>query len=402
MAPNSDPSQYGNEKGISTQHYLIKMIDQILTYLDTNNDKEAYGVIVQLIDWSQAFDRQCPTLGIKSFIENGVRKSIIPVLTNYFQDRKMKVKWHGTFSTVRDLAGGGPQGCYLGQQEYQSQSNDSGQCVDARDRFKFVDDMSLLEVVNLLACGLSSYNFKNHVASDIAVGSSYLPPQNIESQTNLDSIQQWTDEKKMLLNKKKSNYMVFNYTKNYQFSTRLYIGGTLLENVHQTKLLGSIISSDLTWWANTNMITTKAYQRLELIRKLYEFKVPLIDLTHIYTLYVRSILEFNCCVWHFSITKTESEDIERVQKIACKIILKDHYSTYDDALTTLGIQKLDKRRLMLCTRFVKKCLKFDKSKDMFPPSHTNTRHEEFKVNFAKTNRLKDSAIPMMQRTLNSV
>ena len=66
------------------------------------------------------------------------------------------------------------------------------------------------------------------------------------------------------------------------------------------------------------------------------------------------------------------------------------------------IQKLDKRRLMLCTRFAKKCLKFDKSKDMFPPSHTNTRHEEFKVNFAKTNRLKDSAIPMMQRTLNSV
>ena len=27
MSPSSDPSQYGNEKGISTQHYLIKMID---------------------------------------------------------------------------------------------------------------------------------------------------------------------------------------------------------------------------------------------------------------------------------------------------------------------------------------------------------------------------------------
>ena len=195
--------------------------------------------------------------------------------------------------------------------------------------------------------------------------------------------------------------MVFNFTRNYQFGTRLYIDGTLLENVHETKLLGSIISSDLTWWANTNMITTKAYQRLELIRKLYEFNVPLIDLTHIYTLYVRSILEFNCCVWHFSATKAEAEDIERVQKIACKIILKDQYSTYDDALTTLGIQKLDERRLMLCTRFAKKCLKFDKSKDMFPPSHPHTRHEEFKVNFAKTNRLKESAIPMMQRTLNN-
>ena len=37
MTPTSDPSQYGNEKGIGTQHYLIKMIDRILTCLDTNN-----------------------------------------------------------------------------------------------------------------------------------------------------------------------------------------------------------------------------------------------------------------------------------------------------------------------------------------------------------------------------
>ena len=90
MRPTSDPSQYGNEKGISTQHYLINMIDRVLTCLDTNNTKEAYAVIAQLIDWRQAFDRQCPKLGIKSFIANGVRKSIIPVLINY--DRKMKVK----------------------------------------------------------------------------------------------------------------------------------------------------------------------------------------------------------------------------------------------------------------------------------------------------------------------
>jgi hypothetical protein len=129
MKATSDPSQYGNEKGIGTQHYLIKMIDRILTCLDTNNSKEAYAVICQLIDWNQAFDRQCPLLGIKSFIENGVRKSVIPVLVNYFQDRKMKVKWHGVFSSVRNMPGGGPQGCHMGQLEYSSQSNDSGGCV---------------------------------------------------------------------------------------------------------------------------------------------------------------------------------------------------------------------------------------------------------------------------------
>ena len=80
MKPTSDTSQYGNEKGIGTQHYLIKMIDRVLTCLDSNNSKEAYAVIANLIDWKQAFDRQCPMLGIQSFIANGVRKSIIPVL----------------------------------------------------------------------------------------------------------------------------------------------------------------------------------------------------------------------------------------------------------------------------------------------------------------------------------
>jgi hypothetical protein len=99
MKPTRDPSQYGNCKGVSTQHYLIKMVDRILTALDTNNKDEKYAVILQLVDWAQAFDRQCPQIGIQSFIENGVRKSVIPVLISYFQNRRMKVKWNNKLSS---------------------------------------------------------------------------------------------------------------------------------------------------------------------------------------------------------------------------------------------------------------------------------------------------------------
>ena len=80
-------------------------------------------MLATLVDWSKAFDRIDHTLGIKSFIENGVRKSLIPLLVNYFQDRRMKVKWHSRYSSIRRLPGGGPQGCYLGGLEYSSQSN---------------------------------------------------------------------------------------------------------------------------------------------------------------------------------------------------------------------------------------------------------------------------------------
>ena len=195
MQPNRDPSQYGNSKGVSTQHYLIKMVDRILTALDKNNKEEKYAVIVQLVDWAQAFDRQCPKLGIQSFLRNGVRKSVIPVLISYFQNRKMKVKWHSKLSTQRDLPGGGPQGSSLGLHEYDSQSNNNTDFLLPEDKYKFVDDLSMLEIINLVAAGLAQYNFKHHVASDIGVNQLFLPSENVCSQSYMNNVFEWTKSK---------------------------------------------------------------------------------------------------------------------------------------------------------------------------------------------------------------
>ena len=114
MKPNLDPAQYGNQPDISIQHYLINMIHRILTAVDKSTKSETFAVIASLIDWDNAFPRQCPKLGIESFMRNGVRSALIPVLINYFQDRKMSVKWHGCRSLPRTLKGGGPQGATLG------------------------------------------------------------------------------------------------------------------------------------------------------------------------------------------------------------------------------------------------------------------------------------------------
>ena len=73
MEPYMDIAQYGNQKGKSINHYLIKMIHRILTTLDNNSKRETFAVIANLIDWSKAFPRQCPKLGVESFIKNGVR-----------------------------------------------------------------------------------------------------------------------------------------------------------------------------------------------------------------------------------------------------------------------------------------------------------------------------------------
>ena len=106
------------------------------------------------IDWKQAYSRQCHTLGVESFLRNGVRPSIIPLLISYFQDRQMRVKWHGELSQPRKLPGGGAMGANLGNWEFLSQTNDNADCVPEQDRFKFVDNLSTIEVINMLTIGL--------------------------------------------------------------------------------------------------------------------------------------------------------------------------------------------------------------------------------------------------------
>ena len=71
-------------------------------------------------------------------------------------------------------------------------------------------------------------------------------------------------------------------------------------------------------------------------------------------------------MWSSSITEEESQDIERVQKVAMKIILKEYYTCYEDSLNITGLEKLKSRRKMLSLNFAKKCLKNEKMASLFP------------------------------------
>ena len=210
----------------------------------------------------------------------------------------------------------------------------------------------------------------------------------------------------MVLNSTKTKVMTFNFTDNYQFTTKLTLNNSNLDIVEKTKLLGVVLTNDLKWNENTNEIVKKAYSRMELLRKIASFKPPLEDLKNIYMLYIRSILEQSCVVWHSSLTEENAQDLERVQKAAVKIMLREKYQDYETALIKVDLDKLSERRNNLCLKFAKKCLENEKTESLFPLNknlhNMNTRSlEKFQVNFANTDRLKNSAIPYMQRLLNN-
>ena len=125
---------------------------------------------------------------------------------------------------------------------------------------------------------------------------------------------------------------------------------------------------------------------------------------YIFILYIRSVFEQSAVVWHSSITRGEQKDLERVQKVGLRIILREAYTTYDEALKLTGLDNLTARRTKLCLNFANKCTKNDKTLDMFPlnVNLVNTRNpERFHVTPARTDRLAGSAIPYMQRLLNA-
>ena len=183
------------------------------------------------------------------------------------------------------------------------------------------------------------------------------------------------------------------------------VKGEVVETVEESRLLGVILQANLRWDENTNKIVSDANKRLRLLHAASKFTTRPSDLKTIYMSFIRSKLEQSAVVWHSSITEKNREDLERVQKSALKIILKDSYTSYKEALNILKLESLNDRRTKLSLRFAKSCLKHEKMKRLFPL--TNKSHlmktrvtEKFKVHHANTERYKKSAIPYMQNLLN--
>ena len=204
MAAKLDPTQYGNRKRTGIQHYLIRMLHRILAETDNNSRGEVKAVLCTFLDWQEAYSRQSHILGVRSFMANGVLPSLIPVLVSYFQSREMKIKWHNKLSKSRRMPGSGAMGSNIGIWEFDSQINQNADCVPVEDRYKFVDDLSVLEIINLINIGISSHNFKSQVSNVIPTHGQVIQNANLKSQKYIEEISEWTKKQQMVISEKKT------------------------------------------------------------------------------------------------------------------------------------------------------------------------------------------------------
>ena len=418
--------------GCSVEHYLIQMLDFIHRNLDYSPNCPK-AVLCGLIDFSKAFNRIDHNIIVSILSDLNVPTCALKLIISYLSNRKMVVRYNGAVSTEQHTPGGGPQGVLLTVLLFNLQVNYAGapckanhnsplstsgpstepelpcprqpcQDKDATLKKKYVDDLSLLEVVDLktkLVPAPTIIGPRNiHESSGL-----HLPADKSILQHQLNDLANFTEENKMKINEKKSKVIPFNFSQKYDFVPQLsFPNSDHLEVIYQTRLLGLIIESNLSWQAHADDICSRASKKLWVLIRFKNLGGTDSQLKSVYLSRIRSTLEFAAPVFTGALTKGQSSQIELVQKKALAIILGNRYTDYESALNQLKLERLDDRRVSLSLSFALKCVKSSKHSWMFQ-ANPNLRPLSWNPKFflqpmCHTVRYYSSPIPFLTRLLN--
>ena len=128
----------------------------------------------------------------------------------------------------------------------------------------------------------------------------------------IDELGNFSDERQMAINVKKSKVMKFSMSKTKDFPVEVFVNGDLLEIKEKLRILGVIFTPNLKWDENTEFICKKAYNKMWAMRRIKFLGLDEFTLLDFYMKEVRVHLELAVPVWHSGLTKRLIADIESV------------------------------------------------------------------------------------------
>ena len=148
----------------------------------------------------------------------------------------------------------------------------------------------------------------------------------------------------------------------------------------------------------------KASKRLWIFRRLKSMGAKKSDLLDVYIKQIRCVLELAVPAWQGGLSQAEKIDLERIQKIACHIILGHDYLSYTSALDILELDTLEYRRNHLSLKFALKSAKHTKFKFWFKENEkkVNTRQpiSKYQRVVANHKRFENSPLSFLTNILN--
>ena len=144
--------------------------------------------------------------------------------------------------------------------------------------------------------------------------------------------------------------------------------------------------------------------RMWAIAKLKFAGVSNCDLIYFFVMKIRSVLESSAVVFHSMATDDDTNNLERIQKSFCHVLLGHNYVNYEDALKLLDMESLKERRDILCLNFALKCLSNPKFKNLFertPDYDYSVRNQrKFQEPQCSKARYQNSPLVYLTRILN--
>ena len=319
-----DPNQFGVISGSSTSQALIKMIHR----WTEATDGSGASVRVVLFDYQKAFDFVDHSIIVTKLKSLDIRYATIKWIKDFLTNRQQRVKLgEDCFSEWGNVPAGVPQGTKLGPWLFALMINDLN-TTSVNDEIKFVDDLTVSESVPKFALS--------------------------QIQDSVTEIQDWSESNHFRLHEKKCKELRIDFKKHRSVFPPIQVNGKPLELVEEAKLLGLTITSTLKWNKHVNNIISKSSKRIYLLVQLKRAKVPNKEIVNFYTICIRPILEYASTVFHYSLPKYLSDELERVQKRALRIVYPSKH--YNEALSESGLATLYARRHAACVKLFNQIL----------------------------------------------
>ena len=171
----------------------------------------------------------------------------------------------------------------------------------------------------------------------------------------------------MKLNSKKTKCIPFISSRTKDFMPQLALSdGVNLEVIYQLKLVGIVISSELTWNEHVDYTVSRVNGVLWQLVRFKNLGAPTDKLILFYILKIRSILMFGSPCFHSSLTQELSQKLELQQKRSLAVILGSQYRNYRNALSLTSLPRLDTHRQEATLKWAIKAQINPLHSDMFP------------------------------------
>lgn len=280
--------QSGFVPGDSTVNQLVDIYNTFCQALDEGKEVRAI-----FCDISKAFDRVWHKGLLFKLHSVGISGSLLQWFTDYLDSRKQRVVIPGVSSNWSSVKAGVPQGSILGPLLFLLYINDIVENINSSIRL-FADDTTLYIIVD------NPVQAANQLNSDLL------------------KIHHWATKWLVTFNPSKSESVIFSRKRNKPNHPNVFMDQEPIEEVNSHKHLGIFLSSDCTWHEHLKYIKSKAWTRINVMRKL-KFKLDRKSLQVIYFTFIRPILEYADVVWN-NCTQYEVNELEKIQIEAARIV----------------------------------------------------------------------------------